>query len=242
MTPEALRDVLAAELAAAGAPASSEHLDQLVRYLHLLARWRTRARLTAIADPRAAARLHIADALLCLRADLPAGASLLDVGSGAGLPGIPLLIARPDLRVTLLEAESRKAAFLEIAAQELELALRVVCARAEEAGHDPGLREQFGIVAARAVAPLPVLSELTLPFARAGGMCVLLKGPSVHAELRRAAAASRIVGGGKPQTIEAILAGGERRVVVVIRKERPTPAEFPRRPGVPRRRPLPIKG
>lgn len=242
MTPEALRAALTAELAAVGFSAVPEQLDRFLRYLDLLRRWRSRARLTAIVDPREAARLHVADSLLCLRADLPFGASLMDVGSGAGLPGIPLGIARPDLRVTMLEAEARKAAFLELAARDLGLEPRVVRARAEEAGHDPGLRERFEIVAARAVAPLPVLSELTLPFVRRGGKCVLLKGPSVRAELRGSAAASAIVGGGTPEILEARLGGGERRVIVVIRKERTTPGQFPRRPGVPQRRPLPIKG
>lgn len=242
MTPEALRAALAGELAAVGFGASPEQLDRFLRYLDLVARWRSRARLTSIVDPREAARLHVADSLLCLRAGLPSRASLIDVGSGAGLPGIPLGIARPDLRVTMLEAESRKAAFLELAAGDLGLEPRVVCARAEEAGHDPELREQFEIVAARGVAPLAVLVELTLPFARRGGKCVLLKGPSVRAELRRGAAAAAIVGGGKPEIIEAGLRGGERRVIVAIPKERTTPGRFPRRPGVPRRSPLPIKG
>lgn len=237
-----MRAVLAAEFAAIGVDAAPAHLDTLLAYLDLLTRWRSRARLTTITDPRQAARLHIADSLLCLQANLPSRVSLLDVGSGAGLPGIPLAVARPDLRPTLLEVESRKAAFLEVAVHELGVQATVVRAIAEEAAHDPGMREQFDVVVARAVAPLAVLSELTLPFASLGGKCVLLKGPAVLAEFPRTAAASAILGGGGPQAISANLSGGERRVIVVIGKERPTPPRYPRRPGLPRRRPLPIKG
>jgi len=100
------------------------------------------------------------------------------------------------------------------------------------------MRERFDLATARALAPLAVACELTLPFLRVGGRAVLLKGPSARAELRDGRAASAILGGSDPQLIEATLAGGERRIVVAVTKLEPTPAEFPRRPGVPRHRPL----
>jgi len=230
VTPDRLRAVLEAEVTAVGFAATPQELELFARYLDLIARWRAHARLTAVADPESAARLHIADSLLCLRAGIPQGSSLVDVGSGAGLPGIPLLIARGDLRVTLLEADTRKAAFLEIAAGELGLAARVVRARAEEAARGE-MRERFDVAVARAVARLPTLCELTLPFVRVGGRAVLLKGPSVRAELGDGRPAARALGGSEPDLLEGVLKGGEHRTLVVIEKRRQMPGRFPRRGG-----------
>ena len=142
--PDRLKASLQAELTAVGVSPTPSQLDLLTRYLDLIARWRSRARLTAITDPRAAVRLHIADSLLCLRAGIPTGAALIDVGSGAGLPGIPIVIVRGDLDVTLLEAESRKAAFLETAVNELGVRVSVVCSVAEVAARGP-MRERFDL-------------------------------------------------------------------------------------------------
>lgn len=238
MASDRLRPALLAELSVVGITLSNDQLAVLSKFLGLLSHWRRRARLTAVADPIAAARVHIADSLLVLRAGIPLSASLIDVGSGAGLPGIPLKVARPDVDVTLLEPEARRAAFLELAAQELGLPVRVVVARAEDAAKETSLREKFDIAAARALAPLPVVCELTLPLVRCGGKAVLLKGPSVRAELPDGRAAARILGGGEPDLIDARLAGGERRVIVVVPKTGQTPAEYPRRSGVPQRRPI----
>ncbi|MGH2400018.1 MAG: 16S rRNA (guanine(527)-N(7))-methyltransferase RsmG [bacterium] len=233
-----LRQALVAELSAVGVTLSPDQVSLLAKYLALVSRWRRRARLTAVTDLVSAARVHIADSLLVLRAGVAPGASLIDVGSGAGLPGIPLKVARPDLSVTLLEPDARKAAFLELASADLGLALRVVAARAEDAAREPSLREQFDLAVARAVAPLPVACELTLPFVRSGGKTVLLKGPSVRHELDGGRAAAQTLGGGEPALIDARLAGGERRVVVVVLKSKDSPPEFPRRSGVPQRRPI----
>lgn len=238
MAPDRLRRTLVAELSSVGITLSTDQISLLSKYLALLSHWRRRARLTAVADPIHAARVHIADSLLVLRAGVPPSASLIDVGSGAGLPGIPLKVARPDIDVTLLEPEARRAAFLELAAQELKLPLRVVVARAEDAAMEPSLREQFEIGAARALAPLPVACELTLPFVRFGGKTVLLKGPSVRAEVPDGRAAAHALGGAEPELIDARLAGGERRVIVVVPKTGQTPVEYPRRSGVPQRRPI----
>lgn len=221
-----------------GTPLTTAQLRQVVRYLALLSEWRKRARLTAITRPREAARLHILDSLLCLRAGIPPDSSVLDVGSGAGLPGIPLAIARPDLEVTLLEAVSKKVAFLEIVAAELGLSVQVVASRAEEAARQPRLRERFDVVVARAVAPLPVLSELTLPFVRVGGKAVLLKGPGVAREVDSGQRAAVALGGGDVRVIPAELPGRARRALVEIAKVTSTPLAYPRRPGMPAKRPL----
>jgi 16S rRNA (guanine527-N7)-methyltransferase len=158
--------------------------------------------------------------------------SLVDVGSGGGMPGIPLKIARPDLRVVLVEADRRKAAFLVHAAARLELDVVVVAERAETAGRGP-LREAFDVAVCRALAPMPALVELCLPFVRVGGRLLAMK-----AQVEDAAEAIEALGGGPARVSPAPSAARERGVVVLVPKVAPTPDVYPRRPGVPARRPL----
>jgi len=162
-------------------------------------------------------------------------ARLLDVGAGAGFPALPLKIARPDLRVTLLEATAKKARFLEHLAGMLGLSgVTVVNDRAETFGG----REAFEVIVARALAAMPVLLELTLPFCSLGGKVLALKkGAGLPAELASAKHALNILGGemSDPRVYQL---GGEQRQVLVITKVRTTPAAYPRRPGVPSKRPL----
>jgi 16S rRNA (guanine527-N7)-methyltransferase len=232
-----LAAALSAEADDIGVPLTTVQTAALLRFRSLIEQWTFRAGLTALRDPLQVVRLHFIDSLLCLRAaPFPRGAAVIDVGSGAGLPGIPLAIAREDLHVTLLEPAGRKAAFLELAIGELGLRCDVVAARAESAGHDSGMREQFDLAVARAVAPLPRLVELTLPFVRVGGYAVLLKGPSVHAELGPAEQITAALGGTAPRAVQARLVGGERRVIVVVEKVSATPDPFPRKATLKRHR------
>jgi 16S rRNA (guanine527-N7)-methyltransferase len=162
---------------------------------------------------------------------------VVDVGSGGGLPGIPLKIVRPELELTLIEADQAKAAFLIHACAKLGLdGVEVIARRAEEAGHDPRLRESFDIAVARALAPMPVLAELCLGLVRVGGKLLAQKtgnedpGPARHAIETM---------GGALATVHSTPSVARRAgTVVVIDKIRPTPAAYPRRPGVPTRRPL----
>ncbi|HET7420576.1 MAG TPA: 16S rRNA (guanine(527)-N(7))-methyltransferase RsmG [Candidatus Dormibacteraeota bacterium] len=163
--------------------------------------------------------------------------SLVDVGSGGGLPGLPLKIARPELDVTLIEADQAKAAFLVQACARLGLAgVEVVARRAEEAGHEPRLREAFDVAVARALAPMPVLVELCLPFVRVGGR--LLAQKTATEDVERARHAIELVGGGAALVRPAPSTARHGGVVVVVTKVRSTPPEFPRRAGIPGRRPL----
>ncbi|MGH2348775.1 MAG: 16S rRNA (guanine(527)-N(7))-methyltransferase RsmG [bacterium] len=237
MGADSLAAALSAEAGAIGVPLTAAQIAALLRFRRLIERWTTRAGLTALRDPHQVIRFHFVDSLLCLRAaPFAAGAAVIDVGSGAGLPGIPLTIARPDLHMTLLEPAARKAAFLELAAAELGLSCKIVAARAESAGHDVRLRGQFDVAVARAVAALRPLVELTLPFVRVGGSAVLLKGPSVLAELHADIEIIAALGGESPRLVEARLAGGERRVAVVIAKVAVTPDQYPRKASRSRRR------
>ncbi|MGQ9512250.1 16S rRNA (guanine(527)-N(7))-methyltransferase RsmG [Thermodesulfitimonas sp.] len=196
--------------------------------------------LTAIREPDEAAVKHFVDSLALLRwVCLRESDRLLDLGSGAGFPGIPLAVAVPDCRVFLLEAVRKKCLFLESAVRQLGLKnATVLCGRAEEYGHLPEYREQFGWVVARGVAPLRELAEYALPFVGVGGYFIAYKGPRGVAEMEAAQGALELLGGRVEKTATYSLPRGEQRVLVFVRKEKPTPAEFPRRAGVARKRPL----
>jgi len=183
-------------------------------------------------------RALLEDSLVLLDFLPPGPLRLIDVGSGGGLPGLPLRLARPDLRLTLLEANQRKAAFLVRAAAKLGLAdVEVVALRAEDAGHDQRHREAYDFALARALAPLPVLVELCLPFVAVGGRLLAMK-TDAGAEAGSARAAIERLGGELVEIGAAASAARSLGQVVVVEKVRPTPSQFPRRPGVPSRRPL----
>jgi 16S rRNA (guanine527-N7)-methyltransferase len=171
-------------------------------------------------------------------ADHLAGARrLVDVGSGGGLPGLPLKIARPELEVTLIEADGKKSAFLVNACASLGLeGVEVVNRRAEEAGHDPRLREGFDVAVARALAPMPTLAELCLPFVRVGGR--LLAQKTEAEDLSAAARAIESMGGGAVRVVPAPSSARRSGTIVIIEKLRPTPSNYPRRAGLPARKPL----
>jgi 16S rRNA (guanine527-N7)-methyltransferase len=179
----------------------------------------------------------LVDDSLVLLDFIPVSGRLVDVGSGGGLPGLPLKIARPGLDVTLVESDQGKAAFLVQAAARLGLAgLKVVARPAEEVGRDPGYRESFDAAVARALAPLPVLVELCLPLVRVGG--TLLAQKTRNEDSSEARHAIELLGGAIESVHEAVSAARAEGTVVSIRKVAPTPPAYPRRPGVPRRRPL----
>jgi 16S rRNA (guanine527-N7)-methyltransferase len=173
---------------------------------------------------------------LVLLDHLGAARTVVDVGSGGGMPGLPLKIARPDLRVTLLEADRRKAAFLVQAAARLELDVEVVAERVEAAGRG-ALREQFDLAVCRALAPLAVLVELCLPLVRVGGRLLAMK-----AGVESAEAAVAALGGGPVRVLPAPTAARQRGVLLAVPKVGPTPERYPRRPGLPAKRPLSADG
>ena len=186
-----------------------------------------------VAGPAAAL---IEDSLVVLEF-LPEVARLVDVGSGGGLPGLPLKIARPRLDVTLVESDQAKAAFLVQAAARLALrGVDVVARPAEEAARDPRLRETFDFAVARALAPMPVLAELCLPFVAVGG--ALLAQKTDQEDIEAARRAIEILGGAIESVKEARSRARASGTVVTVRKVASTPAAYPRRPGVPRRKPL----
>jgi 16S rRNA (guanine527-N7)-methyltransferase len=210
-------------------------------YADELRLWNERFNLTAITDPEGIQVKHFLDSLSLL-AVLPANPAgrLIDVGTGAGFPGLPLKIVCPALHVTLVEATGKKVTFCEAVAAKLGLRdVTVVKARAEEIGQDPAHRAQYDWAVARAVAELPVLAEYLLPLVRVGGQAIAQKGQSAPAEVQAAAAAVRALGGQWAQTQPLALPGlPEARYLVVYDKVAPTPPAYPRRVGVPSKSPL----
>ena len=214
-------------------------------YLSILLDWNRRLNLTAVTAPGEIAALHFLDSLTGLAAvQFDANTCVIDVGAGAGFPGIPLAIARPDLEITLLESTGKKCRFLEHAIGELALArVSVDCRRAELAGKDPAMREAFDIAVTRAVAEVAVASELCLPFVKRGGLALMMKGPRGDAEVARAKVAIETLGGQMVLMRHLTLptpTGSAERVIVGVRKTDPTPGRYPRGPGIPAKRPLGI--
>lgn len=168
--------------------------------------------------------------------------SLLDVGAGAGFPGIPLSIALPDMRVTLLDSLRKRVDFLNAVIKELGLNAVAIHFRAEEAARRPELREQFSVVTARAVAALPTLCELTLPFAKVGGALIAYHGPKADEELPLAEKAIRTLGGGASEIRKVLLPERDwDHRLVRIAKEQTTPKAYPRKPGEPGRKPIGLR-
>lgn len=207
-------------------------IERFDRYLTELLHWRERLNLTAAGTATEIVTAHFSDSLIPLAAwAFTEGCRTIDVGSGAGFPGIPMKIVRPDLRVVLLEASRRRAAFLEHVRTVLEMDdLDVVWARAEDLGRQAGFREGFAVAVERAVAKIAASAELCLPLVRRDGVAILLKGPAVMKEIGRASPLFDQLGGtlerAQPWTLGL---AGRTTVAVVIRKVGDTPDAYPRR-------------
>lgn len=211
-------------------------------YTEELLAWNARINLTAITEPEAIAARHFADSLSCLLVmkQRPPGLRVVDVGTGAGFPGLPLKIVCPAVRLTLIEATGKKVAFLRHIVATLGLeGVTVLHARAEEVGQMPEHREQYDWVLARAVAHMRTLVEYLLPLCRIGGHCLAWKGEGAAQEVSEAQQAISLLGGQVVQLIPVELPMiAETHYLVDITKVAATPPKYPRRPGMPTKRPL----
>lgn len=235
------REILSSGASELGITLGDSQLDRFESFTSLLREWNQKFNLTRITDPGEIAVKHYLDSLSLLSViEIPTGASVMDVGTGAGIPAIPLKIARPDLRVTMLDSVRKRLVFIEAALGELGIDDAVlVHARAEDAARDRAYRERFDLTVSRAVARLAVLSELCVPFCRVGGWFAAYKGPDAADEVSEAGAAIRKLGG-KPARVESLTLPGldVGRTLVLIRKERRTPSGYPRKAGIPEKQPL----
>jgi 16S rRNA (guanine527-N7)-methyltransferase len=235
-------EYLAREASVYGIKLTAVQIDQFRRYLELLTDWSQRANLVGDGDPAVVVRRHMLESIafgaaLREREILRPDARVLDLGAGAGFPGLVLKIVWPVLTLTMIDATAKKTAFLSAVVDALELHdTTAITGRAETLAHDDTLRGTFDLVAARAVAPLAVLLELALPFARVGGRMASPKGSRASAEIAAAARALEVFGG-KLFSVPLHVSGPPQTLVVVA-KQRETPPEYPRRTGLPARAPL----
>ena len=218
-------------------------LDKFEAYTRELLAWNRRVNLTSITEPLQVERLHFLDSLtvsLALPEQAKSGGTLCDVGSGAGFPGVPLKIAFPGIKLTVVDSSAKRTGFLERLVSVLDLAdVEVINARAEEMGQRSEFRERFDVVVSRAVAETRVLLEYTLPLCRIGGLVIMQKKGDIQEEMDRASGALRELGGGRMKMVEApeeVLEG--QRKLAAVEKTSTTPSRYPRRTGIPAKRPL----
>jgi 16S rRNA (guanine527-N7)-methyltransferase len=217
------------------------------RYANLLLSSGRRAGVTALRTKERIEQRHFLESLAVACALFDKGilddattSKVIDVGTGSGIPGMPLKILLPRLRLTLLDSRQRTTALLTELVQALEISdVEIVTARAEDAGQDSSYREQFDLVLARALAPLPVLLELTLPFLRVGGHLAAPKGTGTMREIEASRRALEVLGGALASSEPLSAPGGiATQRLVIVEKRAPTPGRYPRRAGIPTKRPL----
>lgn len=203
--------------------------QRLNTYANLLVEWNEKMNLTAITEPKDVVIKHFLDSLTFFKCAQPQqNAKIIDVGTGAGFPGMVLKIVRPDLNVTLLDGLNKRLVFLNEVAKETGLDVELLHLRAEEGGKKEALREQYDFACARAVAPLNVLLEYCAPFVKKGGSFIALKGPAAADEVAASGNAAKLLGMDKPTLTSVTLTGEEERYLVSYKKISQTTAKYPR--------------
>ena len=222
-----------------GLSITEKQTDQLVKYARLLKEWNEKMNLTAITDDSEIAVKHFLDSMTALCTGR-VGSKVIDVGTGAGFPGLVLKIMKPEIEITLLDSLNKRINFLKAVSEELELeGVEFIHARAEDGGRNNALRAGFDTVVSRAVANMTTLSEWCVPFLRKNGYFLALKGPLADEELNAARRAISILGGAVEGVYEADIPFSDlRHKIIMVKKERQTPIKFPRKPGITAKTPI----
>lgn len=228
---------LAEMFSAEGIEITPEQYEKLAVYARMLVEWNEKMNLTGITDPRGIALKHFLDSIIPLKMmGLPKASSLIDVGTGAGFPGLPMKIYHPDLKLTLLDSLNKRVNFLSAVCEETGISAKCVHERAEEGGRKPEFREKYDIAAARAVAAMPVLTEYCLPYVKVGGIFCALKGP--NEDHKAGEKAVKTLGGEISDVKEYSLPDGDRRTLIIVKKVAPTPEKYPRNGGQISKKPI----
>lgn len=218
---------------------SVEQMEQFYKYMNLLIEWNEKMNLTAIIEPSEIILKHFIDSITILK-DIKDGSTVVDVGTGAGFPGIPLSIMNPTLKITLVDSLNKRLIFLENVVKELELQnVELVHARAEEFGQNKKYRESFDVATSRAVANLSTLSEYLIPLVKINGKCICMKASEAGQEIEEAKKAINVLGGVIEKIEEFDLPNSDiGRTIIIINKEKGTPNKYPRKAGTPSKEPI----
>ncbi len=218
---------------------NEEQLNQFYKYMELLLKWNEKINLTAITEPKEIIKKHFIDSLTILK-HIKDNENVIDIGTGAGFPGIPLKIANPSIQIILLDSLNKRIKFLNNLIDELKITnIKTIHARIEEVGQNKEYREKFDVVTSRAVSNMNILSEYMIPFAKINGKCLCMKGSEIEEEMKNSKRTINILGG-KIQEINTfkLPESDIKRNLVIIKKEKNTPKKYPRRPGIPSKQPL----
>lgn len=235
------KEELAKAAAEYGISLSDTQMEQYNRYFELLVEWNEKINLTAITEPKEVAIKHMIDSITAYDENLfKDGTTVIDVGTGAGFPGLPLKIFCPEIKLTLMDSLNKRIKFLQTVVEELGLKdVECVHARAEEGARNKKYRESFDIAVSRAVARLPILCEYCLPFVKKGGHFIALKGMQYNDEAEEAVKAIKVMGGSKTEIRPVKLPElDDKRAVITITKTMPTPKAYPRKAGTPTKNPI----
>ena len=218
---------------------SGTQKEQFYKYMNLLIEWNEKINLTAIIEPKEIILKHFIDSIT-INNYIEEEEKVIDVGTGAGFPGIPLKISKPEIQVELLDSLNKRINFLNIIIEKLELKnIKATHARVEEFAKNKNNREKYDVATSRAVANLNVLVEYLLPLVKVGGKCICMKGPNIEEEINGSKKAIEVLGGKIEKVEEFNLPDTDmKRTIIIIRKIKNTPAKYPRKPGTPSKEPI----
>ena len=224
------KDILLKQAQLSDIVLTDEQVEKLTRYYELLIEWNEKMNLTALTEPEDVALKHFCDSILLLKyAEIPEGSSLIDIGTGAGFPSVPVKIVRPDIKLCLLDSLNKRLTFLTEVVNELNLAdVKIVHSRAEDGAKKAELREKFDFATSRAVAQLNVLSEYCLPYVKVGGAFIAMKGKYSEEEISNAKSAIKLLGGKTVKVDTYNLADTSERTIININKLSSTDKKYPR--------------